>query len=312
MRLILLFLTLLISHVFSLSGAEHEEVHQDSQFPKVVVLDDQSVIVFSSVIAGNMCLETKLNKKGEWIYGDIPHNHSMSGSDTITSAHETNQVPTFIGHGKLPYEMLYTFDKDNVVASLKDPKLKYYAHKSVVALKSGKIIIAGIVGGATEKTLTDVDVNIYDPKTKTYGSGLSFGANGRLVSCYEQKENQVYCAYVSQQYPYVSKLMLQYIEVNPTANTITSKGSQVIKTFYTVFNFLKAVTFNDKEAMILFRVGNNEQYPSYGNTGRDLYYYHMEVSNEEGLNNIPAMETQEEIYTIIIWKYQMKKDLLKE
>ena len=60
MRLILLSLTLLISHVFSLSGAEHEEVHQDSQFPKVVVLDDQSVIVFSSVIAGNMCLETKL------------------------------------------------------------------------------------------------------------------------------------------------------------------------------------------------------------------------------------------------------------
>ena len=180
MRLILLSLTLLISHVFSLSGTEHEEVHQDSQFPKVVVLDDQSVIVFSSVIAGNMCLETKLNKKGEWIYGDIPHNHSMSGSDTITAAHEANQIPTFIGHGKLPYEMLYTYDKNNVVASLKDPKLKYYAHKSVVALKNGKIIIAGIVGGATEKTLTDVDVNIYDPKTKTYGSGLSFGANGLL------------------------------------------------------------------------------------------------------------------------------------
>ena len=286
MKFIMLSLILSFSYVLSLSGTEHEQVHDNSQFPMVTELDVQSVIVFSSVIGGNKILESKLNKKGEWIYGDIPHNQSSSGSDRLTVARDgTGQYPTFVGHGKLPYEMLYTYDKNTILASLKEPKLKYFAHKSVVALKCGKIIIAGIVGGATEKVLTDVDVNIYDPKTKSYGSGLSFGANGKLVSCYEQKENQLYCAYVSQQYPYVSKLMLQHIEVNPTANTMTSKGSQVIKTFYTVFNYLKAVTFNDKEAMILFRVGNNEKYPSYGNSGRDLYYYHMEISNktEEGL-----------------------------
>jgi len=284
MKLIIFSLFLLFSQVFSLSNTNQEEIFEDCQFPKVVVLDDKSVIVIAPNIGGNKCYETKLDKTGEWIYGDIPHNQSISGSDTLTAAHDdTDQNPTLVGHGKLPYEMIITYDKNKEISRLKEPKSKYFAHKSVVALKNGKIIIAGIVGGANEKVLTDVDINIYDPKTNTYGNGLTFGANGKLVSCYEQKANQVYCAYVSQQYPYVSKLMLQYIEVNPTANTITSKGSQVIKTFYTLFNYLKAITFNEKEAIILFRVGDGEKYPRYGNSGKDLYYYHMEVSNEEGL-----------------------------
>ena len=93
--------------------------------------------------------------------------------------------------------MITTYNQNNLISSIKEPKSRYFAHKSIVALKSGKIIIAGIVGGANENVLTDVDINIYDPKTKTFGTGLSFGANGKLVSCYEQKTNQVYCAFVS-------------------------------------------------------------------------------------------------------------------
>ena len=224
MRLILLSLTLLFSHVFSFSTTYHEDVHQDCQFPKVVVLDDQSVIVFSSTIGGNKCLETKLSKKGEWIIGDIPHNESISGSDALTAAHDgTEQNPTLVAHGKLSHEMIYSYDNNKLVSFLKEPKSKYFAHKSVVALKNGKILIAGIIGGATEKVSTDIDVNIYDPKTNSYGNGVTLKANGKLVSCYEQKANQVYCAYVSQQYPYVSKLMLQLIEVNPAGNTLTTK-----------------------------------------------------------------------------------------
>ena len=49
-----------------------------------------------------------------------------------------------------------------------------------------------------------------------------------------------------------------------------------------MFNYLKAVPFNEKEALILFRVGNGELYPRYGNSGKDLFYYHIEVSTEEG------------------------------
>ena len=81
-----------------------------------------------------------------------------------------------------------------------------------------------------------------------------------MVSCYEQKENKVYCAYVTAHYPLVTKLNLQLIEVNPSSNTLTLNGNQVIKTFYTEFNFLRAVPFDEDEAIILFRVGTAKRY----------------------------------------------------
>ena len=283
MKLILLSLFLLFSQVITLSDTIHEEIHEDSQFPKVVTLDDQSVLVFSSIIGEKKCLETKLDKKGEYIYGDIPHTQGLSGSDLLTSPHDgTNKNSILFHHGDLPYEMITTYNQNTLLSSVKEPKSRYFAHKSIVALKSGKIVIAGIVGGSNENVLTDVDINIYDPTTQTFGTGLTFGANGKLVSCYEHKENQVYCAFVSQQYPFVSKLILQHIEVNSNANTMASKSSQVIKTFYTVFNYLKAVPFSDTQAIILFRVGNGEALPKYGNSGQDLFFYQYELSNEEG------------------------------
>ena len=283
MKLILLSLFLLFSQVITLSDTIHEEIHEDSQFPKVVTLDDQSVLVFSSIIGEKKCLETKLDKKGEYIYGDIPHTQGLSGSDLLTSPHDgTNKNSILFHHGDLPYEMVTTYNQNTLLSSVKEPKSRYFAHKSIVALKSGKIVIAGIVGGSNENVLTDVDINIYDPTTQTFGTGLTFGANGKLVSCYEHKENQVYCAFVSQQYPFVSKLILQHIEVNSNANTMASKSSQVIKTFYTVFNYLKAVPFSDTQAIILFRVGNGEALPKYGNSGQDLFFYQYELSNEEG------------------------------
>lgn len=77
--------------------------------------------------------------------------------------------------------------------------------------------------------------------------------------------------------------MLQYIEVNPKANSLSSKGFQVIKTFYTVFNFIKAIPFNQNEAIILFRVGNGKEYPKYGNSGKNLFYYQVELAKNEDL-----------------------------
>ena len=279
---IFLLIFLLISQVNPLSDTIQEELHDDSQFPKVINLSDGTVLILSPVIGVNKILESKLDKKGEFIYSYISHNQSMCANDALAAIYGLPESDSIlIHHGSLPYEMISEYKKSNLVSSIKEPHSKYYAHKSVVGLKCGKVLIAGIEGKQSDTILTDIDVNIYDPKTNTYGTGLTFGAYGKLVSCYEQKENQVYCAYVSQQYPHVSKLMLQYIEVNPTANTITAKSSQVIKTFYTVFNYLKAVTFSANQAIILFRVGNGESLPRYGNSGKDLFYYHIEVSNKE-------------------------------
>jgi len=279
---IFFFLFLLVSQINSLSDTIQEELHDDSQFPKVVNLDDQGVLIFSPIIGLNKFLESKLDKKGEFVRSYISHNQSICANDVLAALHNIpGSDSILIHHGSSPYEVISEYKESTLVSSKKEPHSKYYAHKSVVSLKCGKVLIAGIEGKQNDNILTNIDVNIYDPKTNTFGTGLTLDAYGKLVSCYEQKENQVYCAYVSQQYPYVSKLMLQYIEVNPTANTITPKASQVIKTFYTVFNYLKAVTFSQNQAIILFRVGNAESLPKYGNSGKDLFYYHIEVSNKE-------------------------------
>ena len=46
--------------------------------------------------------------------------------------------------------------------------------------------------------------------------------------------------------------------------TITdSENKQIIKNFYTVFNFIKAIRYNDNEAIVVFKTGN-------GNSGKDL------------------------------------------
>jgi hypothetical protein len=106
------------------------------------------------------------------------------------------------------YIILYTNKTFDVFSAYVQNRLKYnptklskaYVKKSLVAFKNGFIFSAGVV----EKN-TEIDVNLYDPKTNIIGTGLSFGVNGKFFSCYEQKESHVYCAYVSQEYLLVSK-----------------------------------------------------------------------------------------------------------
>ena len=286
MKIFLISLILLFTQVYSLAYAQHELVHEDSQCPKPVVLENKDVCVISPIIGQNKALVTKFDKKGIEEFSDMSLNISDSGSGKVAAI---NEDVYFFGHNQ---QNLGNAKANDILAkinqgkfkSFKDsPQTRFYAQKSVIALKSGKILLAGIQKGANEQVLTDIDVFLYDPVKDTFGNLLNFGGYGQLVSCYEQKENQVYCAYVSLQYPFVAKLMLQKIEVNPTTNTLTKKEDQVIKSFYTEFNFLKAVPFNEEEAIILFRSGNQEKTPRYGNTGKELFYYHIKLSTEEKL-----------------------------
>ena len=285
-QIFLALFILFISQVYSDANTFEELVHENAQFPKAYTLNNKHVLVISSVIGENKCLVSEYDEDGETVYADMPLNISDSGSAQMVCVNENAII---FGHNKqnlarsIPYDTITRIKQGRYVSSKAVPKSHFYLQKSAVSLKCGNVLMAGITGGATNNVVTDIDVNLYDPQTDTYGNGISFGGYGKLVSCYEQKENQVYCAYVSQQYPFVAKLKLQLIEVNPTAKTLTSKGEQVIKTFYTEFNYLKAVPFNENEAIILFRVGNGEKLPRYGNSGKDLLYYHIKLSSEEGL-----------------------------
>ena len=288
LRLILFCILLLISKVNTLGNAVQEEIHDNAQFPKAYTLDDQNVLVLISVPGEQKSYEAKLDKTGETIYSYIPSNigYSPSADFVVPHSKDGNISDPLIFHhnkqnsnGAVHSDYITKFSQGKVLISKKDPQNKFYERKSLIALKNGKVFLAGI-NDASEPT---IDVKIYDPKTNTFGSGISFEGIGKFVSCYELKENQVYCAYVIKQYPFVSKLKLKHLEINPTSNSIVPKGEQVIKTFYTVFNYLKAIAFNEEESIIVFRVGNGELNPKNGNSGKELFYYQLQLSEEEAL-----------------------------
>ena len=56
---------------------------------------------------------------------------------------------------------------------------------SVVALKNGKIIVAGINHIPTFGVETVAEINIYNQKSGKVGTGFSFNAYSKYISCYE-------------------------------------------------------------------------------------------------------------------------------
>ena len=289
LKLTMFLIILFIYQVNSLSYTYHEIIHEDSEYAKVCSLDDQNVLVLSSVRGEQKSKESKLDKKGNVVYGNMTLNFGYPGSsqlvqpksvagkpvpDYLMSYHNKQTLP-----GKSPNETITEF-KQGVISRSTTIKKAIYIQKSTVALKNGKVLLAGISTPPGFGSETTAQVYLYDPATKANGTGFTFDSPySKYISCYEQKENHVYCVYVSYEHLFVSKLSIKHILVNDM--TLVDKGSKTIKAFYTVFNFLKAIPFNENEGIVLFQTGNNEKLPKYGNTGKDLYYYHLKVSDND-------------------------------
>ena len=292
-RLTLLLSLLLIYQINSLSNLYHEIIHVDSEFAKVCTLDDENVLVLSSIRGLQKTKESKLDKKGNVVYGNSTLNFGYSGSAELIQPHSVNgSQPEFLLsyhnkqnlNGKLPNEFTTEF-KQGTISRTTSRGNSLYTKKSSVALKNGKVILTGINKSSGYNADTTVDVNIFDPLTNKNGAGVSFTAQSNYISCFELKENDIYCIYVSCEHQFVSRLSMKHISVNSNAMTLTISDlndKKVIKTFYTDFNFVKAIPFNEKEALVLFQTGNNNKKISrYGNSGKDLYFYHLEVSPKE-------------------------------
>ena len=151
---------------------------------------------------------------------------------------------------------------------------------SAFTLKNGKIFLAGIVNPGNDYVQTKINLRIYDPLTKAELSGITLDAHSKYISCYEQKDNEVYCVYVYKEDPLKSLLGIQYFKVTDVG--IVQKGEPfLIKAFYTQFNYVKAMKYDNNEVGIFFQTGNQkyEDIP-YGNAGKDLYYYQLDVNPE--------------------------------
>ena len=279
-------LVVLISQINTNANTYQEILHIDSRFPKVCTLEDKGVIVISPIRGEQKTKESKLDLKGNVIYGNSTLPQGITGNAQVVQPLSLNYYLLFhhndqgIG-GQSPNEFITRF-KQGAKLGQNTIKNSIYEQRSLVALKGGKIFYAGLVPRTGFGATTSIEVNVFDLKNNRTGTGISFpDATSKYVSCFELTESNIYCVYVSFENDFVSKLRIKHCKINDiTVNCADQENKKVIKNFYTEFNFLKAVKFNDTEAVILFQTGNGKKTPKYGNSGKDLYYYHLEINED--------------------------------
>ena len=186
----------------------------------------------------------------------------------------------------------------------------YHAHASTLSLKNGVIFFAGI-NPASKYALAKIDIKTYSPLTRTeLNSGFTLNAYSHLVSCAEINDNEVYCAYVQKEELITRHLLyLQYFRVSDNGAIYKENQPYLIKAFYTDFNMIKVVKISSTEVGIAFQTGNGNEPEAipYGNTGKDLYFYHLQVSPNsmqviryDYIYNNCRLRTNDEDYTVDI------------
>ena len=280
-KTILLFI--LISSVFSLSTIIEYILHDEHELPKLCPLEDDGVLAISEFRGSKQEVKiSRLDKDARPVYNNKTKNFRYSSSAQLVKHKKSDKYGLF--YHELSHEKYSTFEDEGNNLKKAYEKNSVYLTESAVALKNGKIFLAGIYELSTKYAETNIELQLYDPERDVMENGLSFASHGNFISCYEQKENNVYCVYVSYENEFIRKLKIKRILVDDT--TLIEKEDKVIKTFYTEFNFLKAIPFKMDEVLILFQVGNNEKIPSVGNTGQDLYFYHLKLSSTEFITAI--------------------------
>ena len=288
-NIILLFFTFL-SQITSFGKYNYNVLHVNSELTKVCRVEDGKFIALSILTGEQKFLQSKLDKEAKPIYGNFTINYGYTGSSQLLypeNQEKNSSKYLLFGHnnqdinGHESRENLITFSDRDEKPRVDERIKKIYPSMSGVALKNGKILIAGINLISSKYAETTAEVEIYDPFTREYGNGLTFSAHSNLISCYEQSKNHIYCVYVSYEDAFVTQLRIKHIIYNSigSVDTLSIKADKVIKNFYTEFNFLKAVVFNETEAVVLFQTGNSESEPELGNSGQDLFYYHLQVND---------------------------------
>ena len=272
-----------ISYIASLSTIIEYILHDEHELPKVCPLEDDGVLAISQFRGSKSEIKiSRLDKDAKPVYDNQTMNFDYSSSAQLVKHKNSNKYGLFFH--KSSYEKYVTFEDEGKNLKTGFDKNNVYLTESTVALKNGNIFLAGIYQISTRYAETHIELQLYDPERDVMLNGLSFASHGNFVSCYEQKENNVYCVYVSYENEFIRKLKIKRIYVDDT--TLVEKEDKVIKTFYTEFNFLKAIPFKYDEVLILFQVGNNEEIPKVGNTGQDLYFYHLQLSSTEFITAI--------------------------
>ena len=312
-KLMIFLISCIIYQIGSLAETREDLLNIDSESPKVITLEDGNVLAVTTLRGEQKIYVSKLDKNGDIIYGNVTINYGYTPSAKLVEPLTEDQDYLLFGHNKQDLseheskEFTLLFQEKGEEAKKVNRKNSLYKQTSVVALKSGKVLVAGINPPSSTFAQTSLELNIFDPIDGEYGNGLTLNAHSKYISCYEQKENDIYCVYVSYDDVFLSKLQITRLRVNDN-NALETKEceTQTIKVFYTEFNYLKAIRFSDTEALVLFQTGNgNTNEVMFGNTGKDLYYYHLQVFTDQQCPN-------NKLVSVIRYEYLFNECLYKE
>ena len=276
-------------------------LHENSETAKVCQLKNGDVLAISSGYSTEQITNmTKFDKDGHPIYEKYQLLNGFSPSSMVVES-RTKATPEYylfhhnkqkIAASSLSDQNITTFkDKGEIIKSFNLRK-RIYGKISMVPLKSGKIFLAGIDTIAVQGDQTKVELNIYNPDSnKIEGGGVSFDSYGKLVSCFEQNENEIYCAHSYLVNPFVISLSIKLLKITSSGITIENADSiKIVEHWYTIMNFLKAIPLSKTEAAILVQIGvggKNEEIP-FGNSGKDLFFFH--ISTNGGNIEVKRME----------------------
>ena len=284
-------------------------IHSNSELGKVCETQDGHNVIISKR-DDNTILMSKIDKRGKFVYHQTPVTSGYSKNAKIIESKTYN--------GEDGYTLYYKYNGREYLSQFKDEGIdsrrgsgsdSYNLIVSALNLKNGKIFYAGIKEPSSDFVQTTIELKVFDPISQSEVSALSFNtldAHSKFISCAELKDNEVYCAYVHKENILRSPLKMQQFKIS-SSGMITQGTPYLIKYFYTQFNSLKLTKISTNRVGIIFQVGDpkyQEQIP-FGNTGKDLYYVDLQVTQDsfevlryDYIYNECRYKTDAEDYTI--------------
>ena len=290
----MILLALCLFSTISTSNFQYtqHELHTKAEKPKVCTLENGNVFVMTSSSTGNL-QESQIaliNKNNKIVYKEVPLEIGYTDSAQIVENRNENPKQNYIvfhhnkqaTEGSLHYESITYFSDKAKNFETKNTKNSIYKKLSAVSLKNGYIVTAGVNPISTERAETSVEIRLHEPVRKTEGIGCSFEATNELISCFEQADNDVYCVYVHDDpLSLYSRIAMRHLAISGTQ--VQCGTEETIKVFYTSFNYLKAVRYNNEQALILFQAAASFDNTGLDIDGKDLFLYQIKTAGGLGV-----------------------------
>ena len=301
------YMLILVFYLYALINTQFIEytynftvLHEKSETAKVCQLNNGDVLILSSGNGtGQITNMTKFDKCGHPIYekkqmlkGYSPSTLCVESRDTTKTTpeyylfhHNKQKVYTSTAN-----QTITTFKDEGQVLQYLDIQQRIYQGISMIPLKSGKVVLIGINSISVHGDQTSVDVRVYSPTENKAEPGISFEAYGKFISCFEQKDNEIYCLYANPINMFINSLNIKYMKIKSNGITIEEAQPIPLQHFHTVFDYMKAIALSKTEAAIIIHIGEgnkNKEIP-FGNSGKDLFFF--QITTDGGKIGVTRME----------------------